>query len=187
MKTKFNKLIRLKPVFLVFFCFLAVIIAFGGVSGISALFTDGDSADNLFIVGGSNIEIIENFDPPEELEPGTSFTKNVKAKNLGPSSCYIRIKAVFTDSDMEKFCTVDWNHDDFIYNDKDGYYYYTKVLDVGEETESLFTTITLSESINPGEIKDFDVLVYAESYQSSGFASYEDAWKHYHRNKPSFN
>lgn len=181
---KFYKTTKQMKAPIVFFIFLSVMVAVFGIRGVSAFLTDADSADNMFTVGGSNIEIVEEFDPPDKLEPGTAFTKDVKAKNLGPSACYVRIKAVFTDSDMGKYCTVNWNTRDFAYNSEDGYYYYKKVLDVGKHTESLFSTITLSDSIPPGEIKDFDVLVYLESYQSNGFANYEAAWEHYHRNKP---
>ena len=165
-----------------------------GVGGVYAYLASGDSATNVLTVGGVNTEIVEEFTPPTKLEPGVSFTKDVSVKNLGPSGCYIRIKAVFTDSDMEKYCTVDWNTDDFVYNEKDGYYYYVKPLDVNETSASLFTTVTLSDDIKSEEIKDFDILIYSEAFQSSGyqnddgvwteFNNYEEAWAYYHRNKP---
>ena len=152
--------------------------------GAFAYLTDADRATNTLTVGGVNVGIVEEFDPPKEIVPGVAFTKDVKVQNNGPSNCYVRIKAVFTDSDMEKYCSVDWNTSDFVYNDEDGYYYYKGELEVGELTKSLFTTVTVSDSIPEAEIKDFDILVYTEAYQSNGFDNYEEAWEHYHRNKP---
>lgn len=153
--------------------------------GVYSYLSDKDTHSNKISIGGVNTEVVEDFDPPKKLEPGTSFTKDVKVKNLGPSDCYIRIKAVFTDSDMGDRCTVDFNTDDFIYHEDDGYYYYPKALKDGESTPSLFTKVTLSDEIPPEEIKDFDILIYSEAYQSEGFDFYKDAWEYYHRNKPT--
>ena len=165
------------------------------IGGIVASLIDSDRANNTVIVGGNRIEIIEDFSPPERLEPGVEFKKDVSVTNVGLSDCYVRIKAVFTDSDMEKYCIVDWNTDDFEYNADDNFYYYKKELKQNETTESLFTTVSIKttydsdgdgtdEAISVDEMKDFDILVYAESYQSRGFSNYKEAWKHYRRNKP---
>lgn len=164
---------------------LIVLMMISIIGGVYAYLTSNDTAKNTLVIGGVNTEVVEEFTPPEKLEPGTSFTKDVKVKNLGPSECYVRIKAVFTDSDMEKYCTVDFNTRDYVYNEDDGFYYYTEILRVGDITPSLFTTVSLSEEITEAEIKDFDILVYSEAYQSEGFDNYKDAWEYYHRNKPS--
>lgn len=165
------------------------------IGGIVASLIDSDKANNTVTVGGNRIEIIEDFSPPEKLEPGVEFKKDVSVKNVGLSDCYVRIKAVFTDSDMEKYCVVDWNTDDFEYNANDNFYYYKKELKQGEITESIFKKVIIKttydsdgdgieENISTDEMKDFDILVYAESYQSRGFNNYTEAWKHYKRNKP---
>ena len=163
---------------------LATLLVVSGVAGISAYLTASDNAENSFVIGGCNVEVVEDFVPPPEIDPGTEFTKDVQVKNLGPSECYVRVKAVFTDSDMGDNCTVDWNTSDFEYNDEDGYYYYKDKLEVGESTESLLTNVKVSDSISDSEIKDFDILIYTEAYQSDGFSDYEEAWLHYSRNKP---
>ena len=163
---------------------LVLIASLFTVGGVFAYLSDADVAVNQVTVGGNRVDLIEEFTPPAKLEPGISFAKDVKVSNVGPSDCFVRIKAVFTDSDMEKYCTVDFNTRDYEYNETDGYYYYKKVLKSEEETPSLFTTVSLSESIPADEIRDFDILVYTETYQSYGFDDYEDAWNHYHRNKP---
>lgn len=165
------------------------------VSGlIYAYLTDADRTDNIAVIGGNRIEIIEEFDPPKELTPGISFKKDVSITNIGLSDCFIRIKAVFTDNQMEDLCTVDYNHTYWVYDSEDGYWYYPLAISQGEKTESLFTTVTINSGANEDEnaiisalIKDFDILIYAESYQSEGFSSYKAAWNHYHRNKPGEN
>ena len=166
--------------------------------GVAAYMTDADSARNKLVVGGNRIEIEEGFIPPPELKPGVSFTKNVRVKNVGASDCYVRVMAVFNTSDMEKYCEVDWNTTDWSYNSEDNYWYYPNSISQGEKTPSLFTkvkvkeyydfngngTIEDSETIPQSIIEDFDIIVYAESYQSADFSDYREAWAHYQVNKP---
>ena len=163
---------------------LMLAVLFVGVAGVSAYFMDGDTATNSVEVGGNTVDIVEEFDPPEEIEPGTAITKDVKIKNEGPNDCYVRVMAVFSDSDMEKHCTLEGlNKEDFVYDDTDGYYYYKKVLPSGSITPSLFTSVLVSESIPENEIKEFDIIVYAESYQSEGHDTYQSAWAEFKKNK----
>lgn len=191
MKQKSKKKKRKNNILLVAVCSLLLLSVLG--TGIYAYLSDSDKADNKFTIGGNRIEIQEDFQPPEEIVPGVEFKKDVTVTNVGLSDCFIRIKAVFTDSDMGKYCTVDFNASedandrsaDYWYNAADGFYYYKKVLKQGDVTESLFTKVKVSEDIPAAEIKGFDILVYAESYQAGDFDNYMDAWEHYHRNKPS--
>jgi hypothetical protein len=159
-----------------------IVLVVLGVAAVSAYLIDAETVINQTVVGGNTIEIVEDFDPPEEVKPGTVITKDVKINNLGPNDCYVRIRALFSNSDMAKYCTVNWNTTDFIYDAQNGYYYYPAVLTVGAVTPSLFTTITVSSDIPENEIKEFRVIVYAESYQSEGFATYQAAWEHAGRN-----
>lgn len=156
------------------------------IGGISAYLSDMNVAYNTFSFPTDNkIDIVENFDPPKELKPGTTFTKEVKIQNTGDTSCYVRIRAEFTDSEMEELCEVDWNTQDFVFNEKDGYWYYTKPLDINESTPNLFTTVQIQENAPEASMKGFDILVYAESYQSSGYTTYQQAWDAFSKNKPS--
>ena len=154
------------------------------VTGIYGLLSDKKTKVNEITVGGSNIETVERYEPPKKLEPGISFPKEVSILNHGPSNCFIRIKAVFTDSDMEKLCTIDYNTKDWIYDANDGYYYYKKALKKGEQTEKLFTTVTIKDTAKQDELKDFDILVYAESFQQGTFqeTEYEEAWDLFEKN-----
>ena len=181
---------------------ILIILISAASLGLQAYLSDNEIATNEITIGAVTTEIVEDFVPPEELIPGVEFTKNVSIKNTGQSACFVRIKAVFTDSDMEKVCSVDWNNNDFIYNNTDGYWYYANPIESGESTPSLFTKVSIVETLDDGsqvkkeQMKDFDIIIYHESYQAmfngSGynvdengyFENYEDAWDYYHRNKP---
>lgn len=163
---------------------LLVALASGGVLGIMSFLSDGDTKSNSVTIASNKIELVEDFEPPKELKPGISFKKDVRVENKG-SNCFVRIKARFTDSDMEKYCTVDYNTTDYEYEESSGFYYLKRVLNEGETAPSLFTTVTLSDSIPEAEIKDFDILIYAESYQQGKFTDYREAWDYFMRNKPT--
>lgn len=156
---------------------LALCLAAGSIA---AYLTDADQAINTVTVGSNEIEIIEEFTPPDEVYPGDVIPKDVKVKNTGLSDCYVRVAAVFSDTGMSNFCTVDWNTTDWVYNENDGYWYYKKAISEGESTSSLFTTVTVSNSVNWDTYKNFDIFVYAESYQANGHDNYTDAWSKYH-------
>lgn len=176
-------------------CVLALAVC---ITGVVAYLADADWANNHLMIGGNRITVEEGFIPPPALEPGVSFTKNVRVKNTGLSDCYVRVMAVFTTSDMEKYCEVDWNTTDWVYNSEDNYWYYPQSISEGNKTPSLFTKVTIKEfydfdgngtededEIIPESImQDFDIIVYAESYQSEGFSEYQAAWANYQKNKP---
>jgi len=153
-----------------------------GIKAASAYLRDTDSVVNQTVVGGNNIEIVEDFITPDEIKPGMIIHKEVSIKNTGPGSCYVRVSAQFSNSDMEKYCSVDWNMDDFLY--EDGYFYYYFPLEAGEETSSLMTSISVSGELKEEEIQAFSLIVYAESYQAEGFTNYIEAWEHCERNHP---
>lgn len=163
---------------------IIMIVSIHIIMNICAYLTDADVATNKMRIGGNHIQITEDFEPPKEVIPGVSFKKNVQIKNLGPSDCYVRVKAVFSDSDMGKYCEVDWNTTDWIYNEMNGYYYYNHSIVKGESSTSLFTTITIKEDTPETAIKDFEIIIYAESYQSEGFDTYIEAWEYYNKNNP---
>ena len=164
--------------------FLAVILSLICIGSIAAYMTSAAKIDNILTVGYNDIDIVEKFDPPPELRPGVEFTKTVSVSNTGPVDCYVRVLSLFSNSDMGDHCTIDYNEKDWAYNETDQYWYYKKPLPAGETTTPLFTKIKLDDDINANDIKDFDVMIYAESYQANGeFDNYQDAWKHYQSNK----
>ncbi len=152
------------------------------ITTIAAYLADGDSARNAIIVGGNRIVIDEIYDP-EPIIPGESVVKQVRIKNTGPNACYVRVMAVFSDSDIGKYTQVDWNLTDWVYNAEDGYYYYKNILEHEETTSWLFTILHFSEDLPEEMIKDVELIVYAESYQAEGHEHYKDAWTDYQLNK----
>jgi hypothetical protein len=183
------------------------------INGAHAYMSDQEDLQNKTKVGNVNTKIVEEFVPPSKLTAGEPFTKDVKVQNLGPTACFIRVKAVFTDSDIGDLCEVDWNSNDFIYNPDDGFWYYPNVLEANELTPSLFTQVKVLEtvvrddgtgtdtkvtiSVTSEMLKDFDIIIYQEAYQAKYngsdyetdengyFVSYLDAWSLYQTNKPA--
>ena len=128
------------------------IAAFG--AGTLAFFTAEDKAHNVITTGGVDIAVQEWADedrttPFEELDgvmPNATVTKIAEVKNTGESDAWIRVKIEKNiklqgegtpDVDLLelKLNTADWT-------EKDGYYYYNKVLKSGETTEPVFTDVT---------------------------------------------
>ncbi len=160
---------------------IGICISFS-IATIAAYLADADSARNAVTVGGNRIEIDEIFEP-EPIMPDETIVKKVRIKNTGPNACYVRVMAVFSDSDLGKYTQVDWNLKDWIYNAQDGYYYYPSIIEHDESTSWLFTSLRFSEDLPQEMIKDTDLIVYAESYQAEGFENYELAWKDFQINK----
>lgn len=161
--------------------FLACVVVSVSLHTISAYLSDADKADNSIIVGGNNISIDEVYES-EPITPGASITKKVHIYNDGPNACYVRVRAVFTDSNVGKYAVIDWNLEDWEYNTKDEYYYYKQPIKEGESTSYLMTSIAISEEIPKESIQDVNLIVYAESYQSEGFLIYQDAWEDFQLN-----
>ena len=162
------------------FLLIGLSISFS-ITTIAAYLADGDSASNAITVGGNRISIDEIFDP-EPMIPGEDVVKKVRIKNIGPNDCYVRVMAVFSDSDVGKYTQVDWNLKDWIFNAQDGYYYYPQILENDKVTPWLCTTLTFDDDLPDEMIKDVELIVYAESYQAEEFEQYEQAWKHYQIN-----
>ena len=173
-----NKTCNLKTKAIIYILlFIAVFFIGANTDGITAYFTDADQKENLTTIGGNEIEITEEFDPPEELKPGITFNKYPCVRNTGTVPCYVRMFAEVNDSSVGQYTTFQFDNDKWTTKKEDGYYYYKNVLKVGETTEPLFTTVSISDSINDSKLKDFDIIIYAESVQSEGFSDYDAAWK----------
>jgi hypothetical protein len=162
----------------------AIIFCSLNANNIIAYFSDAETKINKLTIGSVKIEILEDFQPPINLTPNMQFKKDVQVTNIGEANCYIRIKAVYTDSVMGDHYSLNIDTENFVYNTEDNFYYYVHELSVGETTPSLFTTVTIDNTITQEQIKNFDILIYAESYESSHFSTYQEAWLHYQRNKP---
>lgn len=151
---------------------LCVIVLASSFGSTFAYLTDQETKNNTLTVGETKTEIVEEFTPPKKLEPGVSFTKKPSVNNTGNLPCYVRMRADFSDSQMEDLCEeLDINTTDWEYDAADGYYYYKLLLEPGKMTSPLFTTVTVrtvdanGEKLTDAQMKDFDILIYAESTQ----------------------
>ena len=163
------------------FILLTVLLVFVPIHKMSAYLADGDTTVNSFVVGGNRITIEEDFDP-KPVAPGETITKKVQIKNTGPNNCYIRVRAVFSDSRVGQYADVDWNRSEWVYDENDEYYYYKFPVATNETTSSLMTNIVFSDLMPSECVGDVDMLIYAESYQSYGFSNYQEAWSEYQKN-----
>lgn len=140
---------------------------------VAAYMIHQDRAENNFTVGYCRIEIQEDFVPPDKLEPGSVIYKKVIVKNTGTTDCGVRVLVSFSDSAMEALTETDINWDSW--EDRgDGYYYYKGVLEPGQLSEPVFTTITVKADAQESQIKDFQVMVYGESKNAEGDGDYTD-------------
>ena len=123
-------------------------------AGTLAYFTSEGKAHNVITTGGVEIAVQEWADenkqtPFEDLKgimPGMTVTKIAEIKNTGASDAWVRVKVEKNiklqgegkpDTGLVELTlnTADWT-------EKDGYYYYTKVLKPGEVTAPIFTAVT---------------------------------------------
>lgn len=123
-------------------------------AGTLAYFTSEGKAHNVITTGGVDIAVQEWADegrttPFEDLTgvmPNTTVTKIAEVKNTGASDAWVRVKVEKNiklqgegtpDTSLVELTlnTADWT-------EKDGYYYYTKVLKPGEVTAPIFTAVT---------------------------------------------
>lgn len=171
------------------------------ISGAYAYFCYWKSLKNQFSVGENSIRIDEDYQPPKELEVGDNeYKKCVKVANTGTVPCYVRVFADFSDSDIKALSCISadgggwypasdypehlpqgW---EYLSREGEGefgdYYYYTEELKPGEVTNALFDSIRTTIA-DAGQIKDYELIVYAESVQvldkDGGEFPASEAWK----------
>lgn len=160
---------------LVVLCFSFLCLV--SVVSIAAILHDEDEAINVVSIGKNNIEIIEEFTPPDDVVPGDIFLKKPMVKNTGPVPCYVRIFAEFNDNKVADVSSINLNTSKWTEKQSDGYYYYKSILKPGETTEPLFTQVSIDEDAKSEDIQSFDIIVYAESVQSDFYSTYNEAFR----------
>ena len=68
-----------------------MMIAILTIGGTLAYFTAEGGADNVFTMGGVDIELEEEFEQESELKPGVDVNKDVWVNNTGTSDAYARV------------------------------------------------------------------------------------------------
>ncbi len=166
----------------------------------------GRDLGNAFTVGENTIDIAEDYQPPKELGMGENiFRKRIRVENTGSIPCFVRVFAGFSDSSIRDISEISpdgkvwYPAEDYRYNLPSGweyieeddelpgpYYYYTRALGPGEKTSLLFDSVkTVIE--DPGQMKDYEIIVYAESVQTfdkdgnefDGSQAWKDAWREF--------
>ncbi len=105
---------------IVFLLAVTVMLIIPSIGKAVSYYSDTETKVNHAVIGFNEIEIEEEFEEPEDIEPGDVINKTVKVKNTGNGDCYVRIKAVFSHSLTGDKCSIDWNTKDFTYNSEDG-------------------------------------------------------------------
>lgn len=158
-------------------CGLAVL-----AGGTAAYFTVEETAYNVITTGYLHMELEEETTGgapwPEEgitgVLPGMDVDKVVTIRNVGgvPFFCRIQVENQITAAEgVEEELTfehisIDLNTEQWI--EQDGYYYYYRILNPGEETEPLFTKVSFAPEMG-NEYQDATVEVYvlAQAVQSA--------------------
>lgn len=162
-------------------CLVIALAAIAVIGGTLAYFTDTKDATNTFTVGNVKIELTEpnwegngSKDAPE-VYPGEALAKDPTVTNDGANPCFVRVKVTGLDclgnAGMITYRTdyVDNKLGDNWVNGEDGYFYYTKVLAVGETTDALFDQIVIPTGLTNGDpTTEFNVVVTAEAVQAQG-------------------
>ena len=159
----------------------ASLAAVAVVSSSLAYFTDTDQKDNVFTVGNVDITLTEpNWDATgkkeaEDMYPGEAVAKDPTVTNVGSNPAFVRIKITWPDTPKVTYRTdyVDGKlGNNWVYNEDDGYYYYSKVLEAGAApTDALFDQIVLSTETTNGYDGEYDIVVTAEAIQAQGAAA----------------
>ena len=140
--------------------------------GICAYLISVANQTNSFTVGENVTRIEEDFDPPTTIEAGESYEKKVTVRNVKSVPCYVRVFAEFSDPEQSDAMRLDFNTKDWTIRQADGYYYYKKILQVGEATEPLFSQIYAEKDSN-----NLELIVYSESIQTEGASDPQAAFQ----------
>lgn len=166
---------------LVAMCMVVCLSAIAIVGGTLAYFTDDEEATNTFTIGNVDITLTEpnwtgsgSQDAPE-VYPGEPLAKDPTVTNDGANPCFVRINVEGLDclgnAGMITYRTdyvADKLGDNWVKH-TDGYFYYNKVLAVGETTDALFDQIVIPTGVENGDAEtEFNVVVTAEAVQAQG-------------------
>lgn len=177
----------------------AAVIGFLAAAGVSAAYLIYQkSIINTIQAGGNTISITEDFEPPKKQEVGDNiFKKRVQIENMDETACFVRVFMEFSDSGTKKrarispdgrswYPAVEYGSSDFenfpqnwcyLSLEEDpllgGFYYYTVPVNPGERTVPLAEQILVSYE-QDSQIRDFDILVTADSIQTCIFEEQED-------------
>lgn len=161
-------------------------------AGTLAYFTAEETSYNVITTASLDVDLVEETDGgdpwPEEgfngIEPGMDVTKIAYAENLGNTDAYVRM-IVNKSITPAKGVTEELNFDHITldintkyWTEKDGVYYYNKVLKAGEKSEPLFTNVHFGVELGNEYMNakvNIDVTMQAVQVQNNGNSALEAA------------
>mgnify|MGYP004500370867 FL=1 len=160
-------------------CLAAVLVVMAIAGATVAYFTDTDAKDNTFTVGNVDITLTEpnwessgSVDAPD-VYPGEPLAKDPTVTNSGKNPCFVRISVANLDQfDNKGDITYRTNYQtgalgaDWVLH-TDGYFYYTKVLNINESTTALFDQIVMPTGLTGNETT-LPITVTAQAVQAQG-------------------
>ena len=172
---------------------LVAALAVVAIAGTSlAYFTDKDAKTNTFTLGNVDITLTEDhWAAPSPPVPDVEYAKDPVVTNIGENGAWIRVDVTLSDAaeftaaaarhQITDLATIFAEHDETkwtlagepVYNNKNDTltysYYYNAILEVGESTEPLFTSVTIPAVFDNDDMKeigaDFTIDVTAHAIQ----------------------
>jgi len=169
-----------KKYWIVFLVLASVIL----ITGTSAVFLSLSEKNNKVTIGSNEIEIVEDFKLPEHIRPGeeTKIQKKVQIKNNGTAKVFVRANIQYSNNFLSPYITLSKPEGDWSYipegKELGGYYYFTDPLPGGTMTPELLESVVISADAPRSVFRDFDLIVYAESIQTT-YEDYKEAWRDY--------
>ena len=137
-----------------------LVLFFGVVIGVTfAYFQSSTSFENLFTTGIYRVVTTEVFESPTNWKPGETVTKTITTTNEGTIPAAVRLKIVeqlidangvdiTDDFNIWEYIHInDFDYENWFYDDDD-YFYYKYILNPGDTTTSIFSSLTLDSGLN---------------------------------------
>lgn len=127
---------------------LALTVCLVGVTG--AYFIAQASRTNTLTVGEVTFDPKEDIQNPDvPVQPGNSFMKRPYVVNTGNLPLRLRARVIFSDSAAQDACTLNYNTENWRYDETEDFWYYAKTLQPGEDcrNDALFDTVTCSTAL----------------------------------------
>lgn len=138
--------------------------------------TDFSERINELFTAHDRIELEEEFDPPETLNPGDYVVKRAWVRNVGDIDCYVRAMCLLSTDDVLPYATLNLSSEGWSAPDSDGWMYCPTVLAPGTSTTTMLEGIQIAPGSPQEAMESFDVFVLAESVQAYGYDTAEEAF-----------
>lgn len=146
----------------------AAVLSFSGAGAAWAFVSTAcNTVENPFSVISCKASIVEDFQPPQTIAPGTSIVKKVGILNEGESDCFVRASITFEDENCADWASISFNNADWE-DGGDGYRYLKTALAPGSESPPVCTQVVISPDASKAQIRDFNVIAFCEATPTKG-------------------